>query len=102
MRTANGNPEGEYSRFDFDFTASDAANEAKKIVQSLERVEIFALILLKITGNRKEQARYGCLITRKVDGGEEMQRLGFVYLDADTLGTAPAVLHGDSSVVTLV
>jgi hypothetical protein len=102
VRTANGNPEGEYSRFDFDFTASDAAHEAQKILQSLDGVDIFALILLKIPGNHKEQAKYGCLITRKVDSGEEMQRLGFVYLDAGTLGSAPAVLQGDSSVVTLV
>jgi hypothetical protein len=102
VRTANGNPEGEYSRFDFAFTASDAAHEAQKIIQNLEGVEIFALILLKIPGNHKEEVGYGCLIVRKVNGGEEMQRLGFIYLDADTLGTAAVVLQGDSPVVTLV
>jgi len=102
VRTANGNPEGEYSRFDFAFRASDAAHEAQKIVQSLEGVEIFALILLKIPGNDEAEAGYMCLIVRKLNGGDEMQRLGFIHLDADTLGTAPAVLQGNSSVVTLV
>lgn len=56
VRTANGNPKGKYSRFDFAFRASDAAHEAQKIVQNLEGVEVFALILLKSPDNHEEDA----------------------------------------------
>lgn len=66
VRTANGNPKGKYSRSDFAFRASDAAYEAQKIVQSLEGVEIFALILLKSPDNHEEDAECSCLIVAEV------------------------------------
>ncbi|KAL6364210.1 hypothetical protein LRP88_02126 [Fusarium phalaenopsidis] len=85
VRTANGKPEGTHSRFDFDFTAEDAPQEALKIVKSLEGVEIFALILLKVTEESYDDQYQGLIVT-KVKGGEEYQRLGFIFLDEETLG----------------
>ncbi|KAJ3527151.1 hypothetical protein NM208_g10845 [Fusarium decemcellulare] len=88
VRTANGKPEGTHSRFDFDFTAEDAPQEALKIVKSLEGVEIFALILIKVAEETYD-GQYQALIVTKVKGGEEYERLGFIFLDEETLGRKP-------------
>jgi hypothetical protein len=89
VRTANGIPEGTHSRFDFDFTAEDAPQEALKIVKSLEGVEIFALILLKERVKRDNNCIYRALIVTKVEGDEEYQRLGFILLYEEELGRRP-------------
>jgi hypothetical protein len=47
VRTEKGNPEGDYSRFDFAFSKSTSREEALAMVESLKGVEIFALILAK-------------------------------------------------------
>ncbi|RSL89534.1 hypothetical protein CEP52_014868 [Fusarium oligoseptatum] len=85
LRTANGKPEGAHSRFDFDFTAEDGPQEALKIVESLKGGEIFALILLKVTEEAYD-GQYQALIVSRVNGAEEYQRLGFIFLDEEILG----------------
>ncbi|KAF4962494.1 hypothetical protein FSARC_9417 [Fusarium sarcochroum] len=100
MRTANGNPEGTHSRFDFDFTAEDAPQEALKIVKSLEGVEVFALILMM---TEEEHFNYQALIVTKVRGGEEYHRLGFIHFGDETLGRRPKEETKDEfPVITLV
>ncbi|KAL9115744.1 MAG: hypothetical protein Q9227_000112 [Pyrenula ochraceoflavens] len=93
VRTAGGNPEGQHSRFDFAFTADDAPQQAKKIVKSLEGVEIFALILLKSRSSKRDPANdegtYYALIVSKVNGTENYQRLGFLHCDKELLGRRP-------------
>ncbi|QGI71142.1 hypothetical protein CEK26_003479 [Fusarium fujikuroi] len=74
-----------HSRFDFDFTADDAPQEALKIVKSLEGKEIFALILLKVK-EMDEETSYHALVVKRVDGGEEYERLGFGFIDEKALG----------------
>ena len=106
VRTANGDPEGEYSRFDFAFTADDAPQEAKKIVKSLDGVEIFALILLKtqsLKQNKTDGGTYHALIVRKMDGTESYQRLGFLHCSKDMLGRKPEEQPKEElSTITLV
>jgi hypothetical protein len=93
VRTSKGNPKGTNSRFDFAFTAADAGQEAKKIVESLEGVDIFALVLVKnyYTGSDGvfDPVTYHSLIVRKVDGTDNYQRLGFLLCDDDVLGRKP-------------
>ncbi|KAI9699584.1 MAG: hypothetical protein M1820_007083 [Bogoriella megaspora] len=93
VRTANGDPAGHHSRFDFAFTADDAPQEAKKIVKSLEGVGIFALILLKSRSwNRNaahDEGTYHALIVKKVDGTENYQRLGFLHTSEKMFGRKP-------------
>ncbi|KAL9093996.1 MAG: hypothetical protein Q9165_003666 [Trypethelium subeluteriae] len=93
VRTASGNPEGEYSRFDFAFTANDAPQEAKKIVKSLQGVDIFALILLKSrsleTKAAGDEEGYVAPIVRKVERTENYQRLGFLLCSEEMLGRKP-------------
>lgn len=106
VRTAMGAPEGVYSRFDFDFTGPGAAQEARAIVQNLKDVEIFALVLLRTNVTPKGEAKkdtscYHCLIVRKVNQGEDMQRLGFVHLDAEDLG-GPLIVQENLPIITLV
>lgn len=102
VRTATGKPEGTHSRFDFDFTVEDAPQEALKIVKSLEGVEIFALILLKVMEEGYDD-QYQALIVTKVKGGEEYQRLGFIFLDEEMLGRKPEEeMEEELPVVTLV
>ncbi|KAF7512264.1 hypothetical protein GJ744_001832 [Endocarpon pusillum] len=104
FRTANGSTDGVYSLFDFDYGAPDAPQEALKIVKSLEGVDLFALVMLK--SHRREDDDYQCytaLIVRKVHGGEEMQRLGFIYLGEEDFREKPeALAKEDLSVVTLI
>ncbi|KAF5962811.1 hypothetical protein FBULB1_13818 [Fusarium bulbicola] len=73
-----------HSRFDFDFTADDAPQEALKIVESLEGKEFFALILLKV--KEPDEETYHAVIVKRVDGGEEYERLGFGFIDEKALG----------------
>lgn len=92
VRTANGDPKGGPSRFDFDFTADDAPQEAKKIVKSLEGVDIFALFILKSdswTSDSSDEGIYHALIVKRVEGTETYQRLGFLLADKDLLGKEP-------------
>ena len=108
VRTANGSAEGVYSRFDFASTASDAPQEALKIVRSLEGVDIFALVMLKIHRGKDEieppnPKDYQALIVRRVQGGKEMQRLGFIFLGEEDFGEKPETLaRRDLPVITLV
>lgn len=102
VRTPNGKPEGIHSRFDFDFTAEDAPQEALKLVKSLEGAELFALILLKVTEESYDD-QYQALIVAKVKGGEEYQRLGFIFIDEETLGRKPEEQpEEDVPIITLV
>ncbi|KAJ4247465.1 hypothetical protein NW762_013140 [Fusarium torreyae] len=102
MHTANGNPEGTHTRFDFAFTADDAPQEALKIVKSLKGVEVFALILLK-TEEGKENYNYQALIIAQVEGGSDYRRLGFIHLTEETLGRRPEDEAKDElPIVTLV
>lgn len=91
--TENGNPEGDYARFDFAFTDDDAPQEAKRIVKSLEGVAIYALHILKslpwIADAPEDEGTYHSLIVKKVDGTENYERLGFLLADKDTLGAEP-------------
>ncbi|KAF4442098.1 hypothetical protein FACUT_2322 [Fusarium acutatum] len=73
-----------HSRFDFDFTADDAPEEALKIVKSLEGKEFFALILLN--AQERDGETYHAVMVKKVDGGEEYERLGFGFIDEKALG----------------
>ncbi|KAL7756814.1 hypothetical protein ACKLNR_013807 [Fusarium oxysporum f. sp. zingiberi] len=90
-----------HSRFDFDFGADDAPQEALKIVKSLEGKEFFALILLKVKHSNGET--YYAILVKKVEGGEEYERLGFGFLDEKALGRRPKVEAQDEfPVITLV
>ncbi|CAI6326746.1 unnamed protein product [Periconia digitata] len=90
IRTANGNQEGFHSRFDFDFTADDAAQEALKIVKSLENVDIFALFLSidrhGLKNEVDESGTYFGLIVKRVGDTEMYKRLGFVLCDKEDIG----------------
>lgn len=93
MRTEHGDQEGTYSRFDFAFTDDDAPQEAKRIVKSLEGVDLFALVMFKSQPWDKDAAEdegcYHALVIRKVDGAETYQRLGFMLATKDKLGREP-------------
>jgi len=107
VRTANGNQEGDHARFDFAFTDDDAPQEAKRIVKSLEGIDIFALIILKAGSYNQDETdddrAYHALIVRKVDQTDNYQRLGFLICDKDTLGRKPEEEPKDSyPIVTLV
>ncbi|KAI1022132.1 hypothetical protein LB504_007313 [Fusarium proliferatum] len=82
VRTAHDETD---SRFDFNFTADDAPQEALKIVKSLEGKEFFALILLKVK-EMDEETSYHAMMVKRVDGGEEYERLGFGFIDEKALG----------------
>ncbi|KPA37801.1 tol protein, partial [Fusarium langsethiae] len=100
VRTAKGSPEGTFSRFDFDFAAEDAAQEALRIVESLEGVEFFALILVKA---EQFSDPYRALIIRQVEGGDEYQRLGVLNLHRETLGRRPEEeAKDDLPIITLI
>lgn len=103
MRTATGQPEGTYSRLDFDFTAENAPQEARKIVADLEGVDIYALILMELWSRGVDHHIYAALIVRKIEGGEEYQRLGFIWLEKKILGPDfEEKLEGESPIITLV
>jgi hypothetical protein len=93
VRTKNGDPKGSPSRFDFAFTADDAPQEAKKIVKSLERVDIFALFILKSrpwdADAAEDEGTYHALIVKKVEGTDNYQRLGFLLTDKVMVGKQP-------------
>ncbi|KAL0932136.1 heterokaryon incompatibility protein [Colletotrichum truncatum] len=93
VRTKDGNPEGEFSRFDFAFTDDDAPQEAKKIVKSLEGVDIFALHIFKSRSwepdASDDEGTYHSLIVKKVKGTDNFERLGFLLSDKDMLGKEP-------------
>ncbi|EWZ33789.1 heterokaryon incompatibility protein-domain-containing protein [Fusarium oxysporum Fo47] len=90
-----------HSRFDFDFTADDAPQEALKIVKSLEGKEFFALILLKV--KEPDEETYHAVMVKRVDGGEEYERLGFGFIDKKALGCRPELEAQDKfPVITLV
>ncbi|KAF4442808.1 hypothetical protein F53441_11636 [Fusarium austroafricanum] len=74
------------SRFDFDFSAEDAAEEALKIVKSLEGKEFFALVLLK---RKDDEDTYDAIMVKKVNGGEEYERVGYCYFGEAALGRRP-------------
>ncbi|KAF4499672.1 hypothetical protein FAGAP_4123 [Fusarium agapanthi] len=73
-----------HSRFNFDFTADDAPQEVLKIVENLEGKELFAFILLKV--KEPDEETYHAVIVKRVDGGEEYERLGFGFIDEKALG----------------
>lgn len=93
VRFANGTPKGFYARFDFDFTADDAPQEAKKIVESLKGVDIFALFMFKNFGWTKDTAEddrsYYALIVKRVEGTENYQRLGWLSPNKAMIGKEP-------------
>jgi hypothetical protein len=98
IRTAHGETN---SRFDFDFTADDAPQEALKIVKGLEGKEFFALVLLK--AKERDEETYYTLMVKRVDGGEEYERLGFGFVDEKGLGRRPELEAQDEfPVITLV
>ncbi|PVH98971.1 HET-domain-containing protein [Periconia macrospinosa] len=107
VRTAKGNPEGFHSRFDFNFTADDAPEEARKIVKSLEGIELFALLLLinkfDKKGGVKDKGTYHALIVKRVGDTEIYQRLGFLLCDNDDIGREPEKEDREGfSTITLV
>ncbi|KAF5575829.1 hypothetical protein FPCIR_12968 [Fusarium pseudocircinatum] len=90
-----------HSRFDFDFTADDAPKEALKIVESLKGKELYALILLKV--NDRHGETYYTVVVKKVDGGEDYERLGFGLIDEKALGRKPELEAPDEfPIITLV
>uniref|UniRef100_A0A0D2Y6V8 Heterokaryon incompatibility domain-containing protein n=1 Tax=Fusarium oxysporum (strain Fo5176) TaxID=660025 RepID=A0A0D2Y6V8_FUSOF len=90
-----------HSRFDFDFTADDAPQEALKVVKSLEGKEFFALILLKV--KEPDEETYHAVMVKRVDGGDEYERLGFGFIDKKALGCRPELEAQDKfPVITLV
>ncbi|KAF2449937.1 HET-domain-containing protein [Karstenula rhodostoma CBS 690.94] len=93
VRTKNGDPKGCSSRFDFAFTADDAPQEAKKIVKSLEGVDIYALFILKSRSwkadDTEDEGTYHALIVKRVDGTKNYQRLGFLVADKEMVGKEP-------------
>lgn len=92
VRTKKGAPEGAHSRFDFAFTAEDAPKEAKKIVKSLDGVDIFALVLIKNHpwGRPGEDGgTYQSLIVKKVAESDKYVRLGFLLCGEEVLGCKP-------------
>lgn len=93
MKTEHGSQSGPNSRFDFAFTADDAPQEAKRIVKSLEGVDIFALVIFRSSpweaDVAKDEGLYHALIVRKVDGTETHQRLGFLLATKGELGREP-------------
>jgi hypothetical protein len=88
VNTAHGKPKGTYCHLDFHYSAEDNPQEAIKGTRSLEGVDIFALILVKVTP-KYDGAPYEALIISKVKGAENYQRLGTIYLDEETLGRRP-------------
>ncbi|KAL1600618.1 hypothetical protein SLS60_007004 [Paraconiothyrium brasiliense] len=107
VRTKSGDPKGTSSRFDFAFTHDDAPQEAKKIVKSLEGVDIFALFMLKSSSwnadAAKDEGTYHALIVKRVDGKENYQRLGFLLADKEILGGQPEKEDKEGfSTITLV
>lgn len=93
VRTKHGNQVGFSSRFDFAFTADDAPQEAKKIVKSLEGVDIFAIFILKSrpwdANTSEDEGGYHALIVKKAEGKEAYQRLGFLLADKGEIGREP-------------
>ncbi|KAF4944966.1 hypothetical protein FGADI_12310 [Fusarium gaditjirri] len=90
-----------HSRFDFDFTADDAPQEALKIVNSLEGKEFFALALLRVKHRYEET--YHAVLVKKVEGGEEYERLGFGFLEESAFGRRLELEAQDEfPVITLV
>lgn len=94
VRTDKGDETGVSSRFDFDFTADDAPREARKVVESLKGVDIFALFILKSRSWKPDAAddegTYHTLIVKKVDGKTETyERLGFLLAGKDEIGRQP-------------
>ena len=93
VRTKNGDQKGIRARFDFAFTADDAPKEAKRIAKSLEGVDIFALFILKSRSwdadASEDEGTYHALIVKKVDETETYQRLGFLLVDKDKIGSEP-------------
>ncbi|KAL4728785.1 hypothetical protein ACLX1H_003184 [Fusarium chlamydosporum] len=69
MRTATGQPEGTYSRLDFDFTAENAPQEARKIIADLEGVDIYASILMELWTFQNGSARLltGDLVVQDIE-----------------------------------
>ena len=108
VRTENGDKTGFRSRFDFHFTADDAPQEARKIVESLEGVEISALFILKsrswAADAAEDEGTYDALIVKKVDSNAETYvRLGFLLADKHQIGRQPETEDRESfPVVTLV
>lgn len=91
--TANGNPKGTIASFDFAYRDHDAAEEAEKLVKSLEGVDIFALVLVKYlpwhAAGATGDGNYRSLIVRKVHGTENYQRLGWLSCPKEDLGKRP-------------
>jgi hypothetical protein len=107
VRTKNGDLKGTSSRFDFAFTAHDAPQEAKKIVKSLEGVDIFALFILKsrswTVDAAEDEGTYHALIVKKAEGTENYQRLGFLLADDAMVGRQPEKEDKESfPIITLV
>jgi hypothetical protein len=88
-RTAKGEPKGSNTRFDFPFASEDAPKEAKRIVKSLEGVDIFALALVKTEARDPKDGNdgnYQSLIVRRAEDGNGFQRLGFIWGDSAFMG----------------
>jgi hypothetical protein len=105
VRTEKGDPEGEYSRFDFAFSKSTGREEALAMVESLKGVEIFALILAKnLPEDEDGEIAYHSLIIRPAEGhSNAMQRVGFLTLSPEILGECSQLEHPEErSIITLV
>jgi hypothetical protein len=107
VRTEKGGSKTAHSRFDFDFSGPNGREDAEAMVSSLEGVPISALILVKefeedVDGEGEFQ--YFCLIVGPAgDEGKEMRRLGFFWLDAETLGECRQIDHPEEqALVTLI
>jgi hypothetical protein len=105
VRTEKGNPEGDYSRFDFAFSKTTGREEALAMVESLKGVEIFALILAKrLPEDEDSEIDYCSLIICPAEGDSSaMQRVGFLDLSPEVLGECSQLDHPEERpIITLV
>jgi hypothetical protein len=104
--TETGNPEGVHSRFDFAFSGKSGKEEGLAIVQSLEGMSLFALLLATTIYEEDgdESILYRALIVCLAgDGSQSMRRLGFVTMDDDILGKCKALDPSiERPIITLV
>jgi hypothetical protein len=85
MRMENMKDEDVYGCLDYDHSADDSSQEAVKILESIQGKEIFALLLLDLLELGVEKSPLKGLVIVKVQGGEEYQRFGTIWLPRQAL-----------------
>jgi hypothetical protein len=104
LRTESGDSRGEYSRFDHFHFGKATPEDSVALVTSLKDMKLFALVLAKVCGWDKDGTfGYRCLIVSPAEHGSlEMRRMGFIDLDANTLGSGALDPSVERPIITLV